>query len=608
MRFRRPFKKPGEPRGSATPVAGVQNALDVPGAIGNRAIERGLKNGGQPLPGSTRAQMEASLGGNFKDVRVQTDSNAARRAQNEGARAFTEGSNIVFDRDQYHPGTPAGDALIAHELAHVKQQRGATTIGHETPALEADASKAAVGGLSAFFGGMRARLAGAGPALRSGLAVQRCSCGGAQKLPAKGAPGKAAAKGKAADSASQAKSTPDPLAAEKASLAKAFGFSRVADGSEKWTAADLAKVRRILGQIPNDAKAAIQGVALLRETKPNCPGGEPAGCFRSIVNPTTGEREDVIEIGDDAFKSDKDFDKKEQEKSGVKSRRMDASGAEITALPSEDVVAHEVGHALETALTRKAESARVKADIAVTPKHKALSNAIGAFTIPGVAGISNASAAELTYTGKLVDVSKSLTAVNKQFRAIPDEPKASELTASKKAVEKLKPNVKKAIAERDKAKAKLPAGSSAVQSTVEAGQNAALTAIDDILKAMQELIDVQKVLEAAEAAEAATKTKAPGGPGGGKMETSRRLAEVVAIVAIKKIDVKNSGALGQYPKDHWPHEPGELYADLFQMSLTEPGGLKLFDPDIAAYFSQPIGVKSADLKKKVEAWIAKQNK
>jgi hypothetical protein len=127
-----------------------------------------------------------------------------------------------------------------------------------------------------------------------------------------------------------------------------------------------------------------------------------------------------------------------------------------------------------------------------------------------------------------------------------------------------------------------------------------------MVKAFNERLAAQQKLEAARAAEAKEEAKVPGGDG--KIDASRRLAEVVAIVHIKKIDVKNSGAIGKYPKDNWPDHPDELYADLFQMSITEPGGLEVFDKDIAAYFRNPIGVKDAALKKKVDAWIAGQKK
>jgi hypothetical protein len=605
MRFRRAYKKPGEPGPIAKAAPPRPERLDVSSAMGNRAVARDLKGEGRPLPGSTRAQMEAALGGNFKDVRVHTGADAARQAQEAGATALTSRADVVFDRDQYQPGTLRGDALIAHELGHVMQQRGATTEGRESAALESDANKAALRGVSSLFGGMRSRLAGAGPVLRSGLAVQRCSCGGAQKAPVT-APGKAPAnktgEQKKPEDGSAAQGR-DPLAAEKEAIASEFGFSRVADGDVTWKPAELAKVRRILGKMPPDGKSAIKGVALIRVSRPNCPGGDPAGCFRQSVNATTGDREDVIEIGDDAFSQDKDI---EDNSSGVTVTRRDASGETIKSLPSEDVVAHEVGHAVESAPRRAAEAERFKADLAVTGKQDTLTKLANAFSNPPVAGISNASAAELKYQASLVAVNRALEPVSTNLMGLGDEPAAKNLKETTKSIKDLKPSVQKAIAARDKAKAALPAGSSAFQPTVEAGQDAALASIDDLVKALEERHAAQVALEKAEAAEAATVAKVPGEDG--KIDTSRRLAEVVAIVALKNIDVKNSSALRDYPKDNWPDHPDELYAELFQMSITEPGGLRVFDADIAAYFQPPIGVKDSKLKKRVDAWIAKQKK
>jgi hypothetical protein len=44
------------------------------------------------------------------------------------AKAFTQGSDVYFHQGQYQPGTTAGRSLLAHELTHVVQQRGAPMI------------------------------------------------------------------------------------------------------------------------------------------------------------------------------------------------------------------------------------------------------------------------------------------------------------------------------------------------------------------------------------------------------------------------------------------------------------------------------------------------
>ncbi len=78
--------------------------------------------GGSPLPGATRARMEAVIGADFSGVRVHAGPEAASRASALNARAFTAGRDVVFGAGEYRPGTSSGDRLLAHELTHVVQQ------------------------------------------------------------------------------------------------------------------------------------------------------------------------------------------------------------------------------------------------------------------------------------------------------------------------------------------------------------------------------------------------------------------------------------------------------------------------------------------------------
>lgn len=92
-------------------------------------------SGGQPLPDSTRAFFEPRFGHDFSQVRVHADAKAADTAQAVRAKAFTVGRDIVFGGGQYTPDTQGGRRLLAHELAHVAQQRrqlSPTTYG-QTP-------------------------------------------------------------------------------------------------------------------------------------------------------------------------------------------------------------------------------------------------------------------------------------------------------------------------------------------------------------------------------------------------------------------------------------------------------------------------------------------
>ncbi|WP_344874886.1 eCIS core domain-containing protein [Allokutzneria multivorans] len=84
-----------------------------------------LRTPGLPLEDTARQVMEARLGKDFSQVRVHTDQQAADSAGAVGANAYTVGDHIAFAPGQYRPGSAAGDRLLAHELTHVVQHRGA---------------------------------------------------------------------------------------------------------------------------------------------------------------------------------------------------------------------------------------------------------------------------------------------------------------------------------------------------------------------------------------------------------------------------------------------------------------------------------------------------
>jgi hypothetical protein len=159
---------------------GGARADDDPAAV------RASLGAGRPLEAGVRGRMEQAFGQSFAQVRTHTDANAGQVSARQNARAFTVGRDVAFGSGEYRPGTPVGDALIAHELAHVVQQGGASpetqakaASGPSYGALERDADDAAVGVVSALWGGAKGGLAklagGAGASLKSGLRLQRCS-------------------------------------------------------------------------------------------------------------------------------------------------------------------------------------------------------------------------------------------------------------------------------------------------------------------------------------------------------------------------------------------------------------------------------------------------
>lgn len=109
--------------------AAVQ-AKSAGGAGKSRTMDRPLLQGvlsapGQPLDAATRGFMEPRLGQDFSAVRVHTGARAAESARSVNARAYTVGRDVVFGEGQFAPETDVGKRLIAHELVHTVQQRGA---------------------------------------------------------------------------------------------------------------------------------------------------------------------------------------------------------------------------------------------------------------------------------------------------------------------------------------------------------------------------------------------------------------------------------------------------------------------------------------------------
>lgn len=115
-------------------------ALSAPGAAGGplhaqradrasaegpapASVHRAVQAPGEPLPPALRARMEPGFGHDFARVRVHHDRHAARSAEDIAAHAYTVGEHIAFAPGRWAPATPDGQRLVAHELAHVVQQR-----------------------------------------------------------------------------------------------------------------------------------------------------------------------------------------------------------------------------------------------------------------------------------------------------------------------------------------------------------------------------------------------------------------------------------------------------------------------------------------------------
>lgn len=115
---------------------------------------------GRPLDAPARALMETALDRDLAPIQLHTDAPAGQAAAAVGARAFTLGRDVFFAPGAYQPRTPAGLALLGHELVHTGQQAmvqrysavGLATLSAagEPPSLEAQATRTESSLLSLF--------------------------------------------------------------------------------------------------------------------------------------------------------------------------------------------------------------------------------------------------------------------------------------------------------------------------------------------------------------------------------------------------------------------------------------------------------------------------
>ncbi|QHI34913.1 hypothetical protein IMCC3317_02580 [Kordia antarctica] len=72
------------------------------------------------LPSKLQSNMESSLGHDFSNVGIHTNS---EKAVQMNARAFTQGEQVHFAPGEFNPSSTSGKNLIGHEFTHVAQQR-----------------------------------------------------------------------------------------------------------------------------------------------------------------------------------------------------------------------------------------------------------------------------------------------------------------------------------------------------------------------------------------------------------------------------------------------------------------------------------------------------
>lgn len=99
-------------------IDGAQHARARAQAI-HRAATGG---GGSPVPAGLRHRFEAAFGSGLGHVRIHLGPSADAAARAAGAMAYTVGRDIVFASGAYRPERGRGALLVAHEIAHTRQQ------------------------------------------------------------------------------------------------------------------------------------------------------------------------------------------------------------------------------------------------------------------------------------------------------------------------------------------------------------------------------------------------------------------------------------------------------------------------------------------------------
>jgi hypothetical protein len=106
------------------PLAPAGPAMGMAGGGLDRATAGQIdaaRSSGSALPSGTRGRMEQAFGGSFSSVRIHADDRAAQLNQRLSSAAFTTGNDIFFAAGRFDPASAAGERVLAHELAHVRQ-------------------------------------------------------------------------------------------------------------------------------------------------------------------------------------------------------------------------------------------------------------------------------------------------------------------------------------------------------------------------------------------------------------------------------------------------------------------------------------------------------
>ncbi len=328
-------------------------------------------------------------------------------------------------------------------------------------------------------------------------------------------------------------------AAARAALVRDFGFAEVRDGSAAWRLADLNKAHAALSRLPVADRAALHGVALVRDATLVDKEGRPlAGAFEHsatlAVGATTATRADALRLADAAFAAD-DF--------GFIGDKGNA------AVESFEVILHEAGHAVEGRELRDAQFARLEAQGRLNAETAATNAAVRRFNAERHAAAV-----------KRARYAKALRASSKAFSAALDAATVAVTafaTGDDAALHaRHEAAASRAVAVRDARRAALPPTHPAV-----ADFAATVRLQDDWLSAARLRAAAHTAVATATRAEAAVSDPANAG-------RSKHLADFVGIVTAQKIP-----PLTEYAKANWPGHPEEFFAEAYSLWRNDPAYL-----------------------------------
>ena len=97
-----------------------KRSSNKPYQIKAKEVEAASTGVASAIPTQLKESMEHSLGGDFSNTQIYTNSEKATKM---GALAYAQGNEIHFAPGKFNPDTKGGKELLGHELTHIVQQK-----------------------------------------------------------------------------------------------------------------------------------------------------------------------------------------------------------------------------------------------------------------------------------------------------------------------------------------------------------------------------------------------------------------------------------------------------------------------------------------------------